>query len=508
MRPIGATFHDKISPMKRFFILMILSLMLTACGAALEVVPTLTASPAPTANATPEPTLTPTDEPTSTPEPSPTPAPPPEIQYAISAELDFSTRWLKVSQTITIPNLSHESITNLLLVIQPRWYDKAFQMNNLTWDDGQPIEGYYFDETSLIIPLAEPLAPNQARRLTIDYEIYLPQIIQSDDYGPIPFGYTLRQINLVDWYPFVPDYKDGEGWVVHPTWYYGEHLVYPVANYDVSLKVVNAPAVTLVGSSALDTGNADVHLYHLEDGRNFVASISASYMLLEEQVGDVLAQAYIFPQHQVAGKAAFDAMIDSLELYNELYGPYPHPSLTLVEADFLHDMEYQSLIFISNGFFNTYDGTAETYLVTITTHETAHQWFFGQVGNDPFLEPWLDEAFCTYSERLFYENLYPDSQDWWWYARVNYYVPSGPIDGALPYNGDYRTYRDAVYLQGAKFLEDVRISIGDEAFFAFVKDYVDTYRNKITTREDFFNTLARHTDKDISALIALYFLNP
>lgn len=497
--------------MKRALILMILYFMLTACGAAPEVVPTETAAPtlaALAASPTLEPTQTPTPEPTSTPEPSPTPAPPPEIQYAISAELDFSARWVKASETITIPNLSDEPIASLTLVVQPRWYENAFELTSLTWDDGTPIEGYYFDEISLIIPLAEPLAPNDTRRLTMDFELFLPQIVQSEDYGPIPFGYTLRQINLVDWYPFVPAYKAGQGWIVHPTWYYGEHLVYPTANFDVALKVVNAPSVTMVAASAPDTGNETVHIYHLEDGRNFVASVSASYMLLEEQVGDVLAQAYIFPQHQTGGKAAFETMVKALELYTELYGAYPHSSMTLVEADFLHDMEYQSLIFISHAFFNTFDGTAETYLVTITAHETAHQWFYGLVGNDPFLEPWLDEAFCTYSERLFYEKLYPNSQDWWWYARVNYYVPSGWIDSDLAYNGGYRTYRDAIYLQGAKFLEDLRFLIGDEAFFAFVKDYVATYRDQIVTRQDFFTTLARHSDVDISALMTSYFQYP
>jgi hypothetical protein len=127
------------------------------------------------------------------------------------------------------------------------------------------------------------------------------------------------------------------------------------------------------------------------------------------------------------------------------------------------------------------------------------------VGNDQANEPWLDEALSTYCERLYYENTYPDLVDWWWEFRVNYYHPTGSID--LPvysYNG-FRPYVNAVYLRGAHFLEDLRHTIGDEAFFAFLKDYVSTYSGKIASRQDFFDTLSRHTSADIQLILQEYF---
>ena len=33
-------------------------------------------------------------------------------------------------------------------------------------------------------------------------------------------------------------------------------------------------------------------------------------------------------------------------------------------------------------------------------HEVAHQWWYGIVGNDEFHDPWLDEGFATWTERL------------------------------------------------------------------------------------------------------------
>ena len=74
------------------------------------------------------------------------------------------------------------------------------------------------------------------------------------------------------------------------------------------------------------------------------------------------------------------------------------------------------------------------------------------------------------------------------------------------YEGEgFRPYTNSVYFQGAKFLENVRTRIGDEAFFAFIQDYVNQGRGKIVTANDFFRILLAHTGTDISDLINQYF---
>jgi aminopeptidase N len=204
-----------------------------------------------------------------------------------------------------------------------------------------------------------------------------------------------------------------------------------------------------------------------------------------------------------------------VELFSRLLAPYPHTTLSVVEADFLDGMEYDGLYFLSRGFYNLYDGTPQGYLTFIAAHETAHQWWYGLVGNDQALEPWLDEAMCTYMEHIFYEQAYTDYQtssgesllDWWWYYRVNYYDPSGWVDGSLYDFALFRPYRDAIYLNGAKFLNDLRSTIGDQAFFEFLKDYASTEKYKIASADDFFSILKLHTSKDLDALMETYFKN-
>jgi len=62
-----------------------------------------------------------------------------------------------------------------------------------------------------------------------------------------------------------------------------------------------------------------------------------------------------------------------------------------------------------------------------------------------------------------------------------------------------------VYLNGAKFLEDLRKTIGDEAFFNFLKSYVQNYQYKIVTTKDFFTLLRENTQVNLDNLILQYF---
>jgi aminopeptidase N len=229
--------------------------------------------------------------------------------------------------------------------------------------------------------------------------------------------------------------------------------------------------------------------------------------------GDITIYSYSFPYDKSAAEEVLQNTADALQLFSQLIMPYPHSTLSVVEADFLDGMEYDGLYFLSHGFYNLYDGTPKGYLTFIAAHETAHQWWYGLVGNDQALEPWLDEAMCTYMEHIFYENIYADYPpgsgqslvDWWWYYRINFYEPTGWVDGTIYDFNQFRPYRDAVYLNGAKFLDDLRILIGDEAFYAFLRDYAEQEKLNVATATDFFAILRAHTNQDLDELLAQYF---
>jgi aminopeptidase N len=197
-----------------------------------------------------------------------------------------------------------------------------------------------------------------------------------------------------------------------------------------------------------------------------------------------------------------------MQTYSEYFGPYRHKTLTAVQGDFNDGMEFSGLYFISRDYFNLYDGTPKNYLVIIAAHETAHQWWFDSVANDQALEPWLDEALSTYSERIYYEAIYPDLVDWWWKYRYFEFQEAGYVDTPIYDGGGQRPYWDKVYLTGARFFEDLRERVGDEIFFAFLKDYYNQSIGRRVTGADFFRLFRGNTAADITDLITTYFKNP
>ena len=185
----------------------------------------------------------------------------------------------------------------------------------------------------------------------------------------------------------------------------------------------------------------------------------------ETAVGPVIIRAYYLPGHKDANDAVIWMATQSIGLYQVKFAPYPYQSLSIVESDLQDGQEFDGLVFLASKFYTEYNGSARSNLFSIGTHEIAHQWWFGLVGSDQAVEPWLDEALAVYSERIFYEYNHPGYGDWWWDFRVNYFGPSGYVDQGVYGFGTFRAYVNAVYLNGANFLEELRTRIGDEAFF-------------------------------------------
>ncbi len=502
--------------------LTILAFMLTACTG--QIPPTVTSipssenqtSPLLAANSTTETTILPTETKTLTASPNPgnspaTPTPEDETntntQYILTVEMDYNRHHLTVEEQITYTNRSAEAIPDLLLIVEPTRYPAVFHLKSLSWQGGQPVEDYQQEIGQLHIPLPQPLPPGEELTLSISYELDLPSPDPTYYGRPVPFGYSPRQANLVDWYPFLPPYLPGQGWLALQAGAFGEHLVYESDDFQVNIRLENSNRNLIIAASAPAERKGDWYRYQHDAARNFAWSVSDQYVVSTMQVGVLTILGYAFPVNAAAGETALQVTTDALALFSDLYGRYPHETLSLVEADFLDGMEYDGLYFLSKGFYNLYSGTPADYLTAIAAHETAHQWWYGLVGNDQALEPWLDEALCTYSERIFYENLHPEALDWWWTYRINYFKPEGWVDGSIYNPEGYQSYHHAIYLNGAMFLEELRQTIGDQAFFSFLSGYAEQYTHQLVNGDDFFALLEEYSQVDLTPLLGKYFAN-
>jgi hypothetical protein len=461
--------------------------------------PTATATLVPTATATltvlPSPIPpTPTTAPASTAAPQPAPSSPSRTNYILYATLDFNAHTLDVDETIRYYNNTGVALSDMVLSVQPNRYGGAFSLL-VVYQDNVALSTYSLSDQRLTLNLPQPLQPGTATTLGIKFKINIPAKANEG-----LFGYDFNQIDLVDWYPFVVPYSNG--WVLHDPMPFGEHLVYDSADFEVNLKT---GADVVVAASAPAESNGDWTRYRLYGARTFTLSVSDEFLVAESAVGSVKIRSYYFDGYKAAAEGILYAAVQAVSIYSAKFAPYPYETLSIVQTDIHDGMETDGLVFIASDFYGQYGGGAKNNLVTIGVHEIAHQWWYGLVGNDQAMEPWLDEMMAIYSERIFYEFNYPRLLDWWWQFRVDYFSPTGYVDTTIYNGGTFRSYTNAVYLRGAHFMEDLRTRMGDDNFYAFLKDYAARYSRGRTTTADFFNTVRAHTQADISDVIMDYF---
>ena len=73
-------------------------------------------------------------------------------------------------------------------------------------------------------------------------------------------------------------------------------------------------------------------------------------------------------------------------------GPYPYRILKIVQSAGGYGMEGPGVAWIPTG-------VGSSNLTYLVTHEVAHQWFYGIVGNDQAREPFADEAMTDFVAR-------------------------------------------------------------------------------------------------------------
>ena len=408
--------------------------------------------------------------------------------------MDFASHTLDVEETIRYYNATGAALSDIVLSVQPNQYGDAFILNAIS-QDSAALTSYALSGQSLTVNLIQPLPAGSATTLTVSFRLNVPAKSATG-----LFGYDFNQINLVDWYPFVVPYSNG--WVLHDPMPFGEHLVYDASDIELNLKT---GADVIIAASAPSEPNGEWTRYRLYGARTFTLSASNEFLVTESAVGSVVIRSYYFEGYSAAAEGILYAAVQAVSIFEAKFAPYPYQSLAIVQADIHDGQECDGLVFLASDFYGQYGGGAKNNLTTIGVHEIAHQWWFGLVGNDQATEPWIDEAMSVYSERIFYEFNYPRYGDWWWQFRVDYFGPGGYVDSSIYNFGDQRSYVNAAYLNGAHFLEDLRVRMGDDNFYRFLKDYASRYSRGHVTSYDFFAAVRANTSADISDLIAAYF---
>jgi hypothetical protein len=417
--------------------------------------------------------------------------------YSLNMSVDYESATVQVDQTTRFRNQTAVTLDRAVFQVATA-YLGAFQLTRAT-AQGQPASAS-LDRTVLEVPLRTSLSPGDTAEVGLSYQLAVPRRPGRISAGP-------SALALGNWYPTLASHRGD--WDRHQYTEVGDAFITEVADFDIRLSTSIPLVVASSGRVIADSGTS----FRLEalDVRDFALSLSPGYAAAEASAGEATVRAFASSPARArlfAGSAA-----KFLGWYAQHFGAYPYRGLTVAEVDLPTDyggMEYPGLIFLSSalGTPSPFEGSSTDVLIG---HETAHQWFYSLVGDDQVRDPWLDEAFAQYLPLYYYRNTSPAIFDALWSRQLagldeKARAAGGlPVDSSIydfPNDGPYFTI---VYRQGARFLDELRETMGGATFEAALADEVALFADKLASPRAVLDLYQRHTPADLNPLIARYF---
>lgn len=379
-------------------------------------------------------------------------------EYDVSLSLNFGTRAFKVDSTMTVRNDSGGPIDRLELnTIAARL--GAMKLGEVTVD-GKAVKATVSDQT-IVVPLGGILGAGKSVPVRVRYAATLRSSISGSNWM------FTRTNGIVDAYRWIP-------WV-------STRLAFDRPNHGDPFETPVTPRVRVVITSdrALvfaTTGERTAvsglrQTFEANNVRDFVFAAAPDYKSISTTVGDNVIRVYYRPGGPAS--AILSAAKHAFTKMEALVGPYPYRTYDLAQTAGGFGMEAPGLTWIPTGV-----GSANlSYLVH---HETGHQWFYGIVGNDQANEPFTDEAMTDFLAR----NVLGQRRS----SRCS----TARLDLSI-YKYSTACYYEIVYIQGGNFIDDLRKSMGNTAFWAGVRDYVAANRFKLAPTKTLLDTLDAHT---------------
>jgi aminopeptidase N len=176
---------------------------------------------------------------------------------------------------------------------------------------------------------------------------------------------------------------------------------------------------------------------------------------------------YAYPEDLFNAQNGTANVVSQMQLFDTLFGAYPFANEKYghAQCNFGGGMEHQTMTFVGG------------FSYELLSHELGHHWFGDKVTCGTWHDIWLNEGFASYLSGLCYEHFAPPSLYWMPFkqGRISY-ITSQP-DGSV-YCPDTvnipRLFDDRLtYAKGAMVLHTLRWVIGDSAFYAGVRNYLE-----------------------------------
>jgi len=219
----------------------------------------------------------------------------------------------------------------------------------------------------------------------------------------------------------------------------------------------------------------------------------------------VKAAYFMLPQDVEKAKLQFQDAPRMIQIYSEVYGPWPYTNenYKLVETDFWGE-EHSTAVSYGNTFpkWAKLHGLPDRYagynrlFDYILIHECAHEWWGNAVSAKDWGYLWIHEGFATYTEAVYAEKTLGREKADEWLAEMKPRIPATFREyrgkGVLP----SQAFSNNVYWKGAWILNTLRTYVNnDDEWWKALREFNMRFRYKCATTEDFQKVLQEVTHK-------------
>ena len=396
--------------------------------------------------------------------------------YAVDMAVRYSDRAFRLDTTIAVLNTSNGPIDRLELNTVAAKLG-GIRLYRVTIDGRTVTGSVRIDDQTLIVPLGGILEPGASTSVRVIFHARLRATTTESDWFFTRANGVIELYRAIPWISMVRPFGREN---------HGDPFVTPSSPF-VTLKLTTdrPMVVALNGVRTSVSANGRIQTFESRNVRDLPIVMGPDLRVTTGQVGTTTVRVY--------GRAGapFATLLAnarrSVERIGELVGPYPWPTLTVVQSAGGYAMEGPGTIWIPR----TASAGSLPYLVA---HETAHQWFPGLVGNDQWSDPFADEAVADMIARTILNQ------------RRASRCTEGSFDGSIL---DYpaECYYEVIYIQGGNWLNDLRLGMGSSAFWEGLRRYIDEHRFGIGSSRALLDTLDAASPVDVAAIAAPRFPN-